>query len=86
MRTLYVIYDRVAQDSGPIFDSVNDGVAFRQFRALMQNVGTNDIDSYQLLKLGEIDTVTLVIKPFDAPEDITPALPKQLDIGSGVKE
>ena len=86
MKTLYVIYDRVAEDAGPVFDCVNDGVAFRQFRALMQNVSAQDADAYQLIKLGSVDPVSLKITPFDIPEDITPALPKQAELGLGAKE
>ena len=32
---LYVIYDRVAQESGPVFEAKNDGIAVRQMRNLL---------------------------------------------------
>lgn len=65
---IYVIYDRVAMESGPIFEARNDGVAFRQYSAVVQRAKGANAEEYQLLKLGEIDHDTNVISPCDAEE------------------
>ena len=53
---LYVIRDKVAEECGPVFAAVNDGIACRQYRQLLS--GCPDIMDYQLQKVGDYDTVT----------------------------
>ena len=36
---LYAIYDRVAEEAGPCFIAVNDGVAVRYYRQLIEKNG-----------------------------------------------
>jgi hypothetical protein len=50
---LYVIYDKVALESGPIFEAKNDGVAFRRYNAILQE--SDHPDDFQLLKVGLFD-------------------------------
>lgn len=50
---LYVIYDRVAEQSGPIFEAINDGIAFRQYEQVMRQATIPD--DYMLLRVGSID-------------------------------
>lgn len=52
---LYVIRDKVAEECGPVFAAVNDGIAFRQYRHLLS--GCPDIMDYQLQCVGAYDTV-----------------------------
>ena len=55
---LYTIYDRVAEESAPPFAALNDAVAARMFRALMNDEGivSSDLNDYQLVKIAEYDT------------------------------
>lgn len=72
---LYVVFDKVAQESGPIFEAKNDGVAIRQFTQLMEK---NPIDrqEFALLCLGEIDHGTNEIMPTVPPREILVPLPQ----------
>lgn len=51
---LYCVYDKIAEEAGPIFCAANEGVAMRQFRRLMGEAV--DVEDYQLLYLGSYDT------------------------------
>lgn len=53
---LYVVRDIVADQSGPVFEAVNDGVAARQYRAIVKDA-ENPAD-YQLLCIGRVDRST----------------------------
>lgn len=64
---LYTVYDRVAEQAGPVYCAVNDGVALRMYRALLQQERVADKDAYWLYALGDYDTSSMVIVP------ITPA-------------
>lgn len=58
---LYTIYDRVAEEAGPILQCANDGVALRAYRQALQNVAEVDADAYWLFLVGEINTHTMAI-------------------------
>ena len=62
---LYAIYDRVAEEAGPAFVSINDGVAVRAFRQLLQGSDIVAQDEYQLYKLGTYDIKTMEVKSHD---------------------
>lgn len=63
---LYVIQDRVAEESGPIFESKNDAVAHRNFTKIIQT-STNP-DDFKLIHVGEIDHDTNVITQLEIRE------------------
>lgn len=67
---LYVVYDRVAEESGPVFEAKNDGVALRRFSMLMQENSSKGLipEDFRLLKVGEIDHSTSLVIPTDIPE------------------
>jgi len=66
-RKLYVIYDRVAMESGPIFEAKNDGIARRQFENAMEN--QRYAHEQALLRVGEINHETnLVVGEIPAVE------------------
>lgn len=69
-RNLYVIYDRVAEESGPIFEAINDGIANRRYQALMAEQTHEWFDplDYLLLHLGEVDKTTNIINPLPPRE------------------
>lgn len=51
---IYAIYDTVAEEGGPVFCAVNDGVAMRQFRQLVQ--GTENRNDFELYYLADYDS------------------------------
>lgn len=55
---MYVIYDKVAKEAGPIFTSKTEGVALRNWNAFVQNNDNKslEIDDYDLLYIGMLDT------------------------------
>lgn len=58
---LYTVYDRVAEEAGPCFLAVNDGVAIRQYRQLLKNSQVVTEDEYHLFRLGSYDSKTMVV-------------------------
>lgn len=64
---LYVIYDVIAEVSGPTFEAINDGVANRAFkmRVAQESVPyiVNETD-FELYHIGEIDKTTNIINPY----------------------
>lgn len=67
---LYAIYDRVAEQGGPIFSAVNDGVAIRQYRALLQQVSPVDRDAYKLYLVGRYDQDAMRVFEMVNPSEI----------------
>lgn len=67
---LYTIYDRVAEEAGPIFSAINDGVAVRQFRQLSREISPIDKDSYKLYFLGQFDTSVMSITVEVLPSEV----------------
>lgn len=73
---LYTVKDIVAQDAGPVFCAVNDGVAIRQFKVLVKDSGAPD--DYELYSLGAYDSETLELQglpgieacKIDIPEEV----------------
>jgi hypothetical protein len=55
---LYVIYDRVAEESGPIFEAKNDLVADRNFKKLLSEHKTELSNDFKLLRIGTFDHET----------------------------
>ena len=51
---IYTIYDKVAQQSGPVFQAPNDATAQRQLRHLLNQPGIVG-DDFQLWCIGEFD-------------------------------
>lgn len=55
---LYSIYDRLAEEYGPLFMQLNDEVARRQYYASLAKMDDTLVDDYALYYLGEYDTST----------------------------
>ena len=62
---IYTIYDKVACESGPIFQAKNDGVALRCFMSLMKDTPNVNPTDYDVYCLGEFDTDTRSFVPED---------------------
>lgn len=58
---LYVIFDKVAEESGPIFQAVNDGIALRQTVQVLKPLPPHVRPEYSLIHVGEFDTKTMDI-------------------------
>lgn len=58
---VYTIYDRVAEEAGPLFLAVNDAVALRSYRQLVQSAGVVAEEEYTLYKIGSYDSKTMKV-------------------------
>lgn len=58
---IYVIYDKLAEEAGPLFIAVNDEVAKRQYEQTMQHVTTKA--DYLLYRIGFYDNVNMEVVP-----------------------
>lgn len=57
---LYVIFDRVAEQSGQIFEAVNDGTALRHFKQAVAKADPSIVEAteFALLYVGAVDHET----------------------------
>ncbi len=53
---LYVVYDKVAKESGPIWQSKNDDVAYRQFVSQLNELKTAPPEDFELRCVGSYDS------------------------------
>ena len=60
---LYVVYDKIAGECGPVFEAKNDGVAMRQYRHLINENPTFIQDDFSLMQVGTIDRESMIIEP-----------------------
>lgn len=73
---IYTIQDKVAEESGSLFEAINNGIAIRNtVQLLTESNPALDYD-YELLHLGSRDTITNEFVIFDLPIiiDFTEAL------------
>lgn len=66
---MYVVVDKVAEESGPIFEAKNHGVAIRSYNQITSKskVPSNE---YSLLCLGIFDHDNNKMYPIDPPDEI----------------
>lgn len=69
---IYTVFDRVLEESGPVFEAKNHGVAARKFQNILQN--TEYPNDFRMLHLGSIDHQTSVIMPLSSPDDVTDSI------------
>ena len=67
---LYTIYDKVAEETGPLFEAKSDAVASRSARNLLAEVQA--VDGFKLLRVGFTDKSTGVIAIEIPPVEIDP--------------
>lgn len=70
MSRIYTIYDRTAEEAGPLFEAPNDGVALRNFRNLMEKVPGYQRSDYRLYNVGVWNTHTMEAELCEKPEEI----------------
>lgn len=61
--TVYAIYDTVAQESGPLFEAKNDGIALRNFENFLGK--THLVDDFRLYAVGEYDKESMVLVGYE---------------------
>lgn len=66
---IYTIYDRVAEEAGPIFSAGNDGVALREFNQLIAE--TFDKSDYKLLYLADFEPKECKLTVQVTPVEVT---------------
>lgn len=77
---LYVIYDKAAQQSSPVFEAKNDAVAAREFRKVLQNLKDPAVPDYRLYCIGIFDQETMALLAVAPPAEIViPAIPVSKD-------
>ena len=69
MNGVYVIFDSVAQEAGPLFEAPNSGVAIRNFRNLMEKVPGYQRSDYRLYTVGTYDPKTMCLISIE-PEEV----------------
>lgn len=72
IRNLYTIYDRLAEEAGPVFEQKNDASAIRAAVNTMLDTGM-DVQTietnYRLIHMAEIDTEKAIIHA-EKPQDV----------------
>lgn len=58
---IYTVYDKVAEEAGPLFQAVNDGIALRNYRNMQ--IPESLKNDYSLHRIGTYDTVSMEIVP-----------------------
>lgn len=71
---LYTVYDRVAEEAGPCFLAVNDGVAVRAYRNLVKQEGVVSEDEYILYRVGSYESKSMEVKGEDPVRVIVPPI------------
>lgn len=81
-RKLYVIYDRAAEESGPIYEAKNDAIALRNFSQVVD--GKPFSEDQELLCVGEIDHETHEIIVEWPARGVRPSVSLVVDSGEEV--
>jgi hypothetical protein len=55
---VYVIYDRIAEEAGPLFTAKSDSVAIRNYRISLKEVQASE---YRLYAIGEYDNEKVLL-------------------------
>lgn len=77
---LFTIYDRLAEQSGPVFEARNVAVAQRKYTQFFKERPDDNPEEYALLCLGRIDHDANFIEPLEVPEDVTKIIEDELKI------
>jgi len=60
---LYVVYDKIAGECGPVFEAKNDAVARRQYNHLVSSNPGIVQEDFELMQVGVIDKEKITIEP-----------------------
>jgi len=67
---LYTIYDKLAQEGGPLFEAKNDEIARRNFSKLITD-NNADVSDFIMYNLGRFDRESLDMFVHDKVEVVT---------------
>lgn len=68
MLGVYVIYDKAAGESGPMFQAISDAIALRSTEQALKNVPPHLLPEYQLIRIADYDPKTLEVFALPAIE------------------
>lgn len=71
---LYTILDRLAEETGNVFQAPTVAVAHRQYKNLMTGANVGRPEEYKLLHIGDYDSSKATVEAFAVPVDVTPEL------------
>jgi len=80
---IYAIYDRIAEESGPVWAARNDAVAVRNAQYQLRNARA---DEYRLYCLGSYDSEAVAIKALDVTREVVLSLVVDLPAGTAVHD
>lgn len=81
---LYVMYDTVAEECGPVYSAKNDGTAMRAYRSLLQQVDRVDVDAFKLFRIARYNNCSMAVYVEKEAVHIV-APPSQLDLINELK-
>lgn len=58
---VYTVFDRVAEEAGPLYEAINDGIALRNFRGVMEKIPPYQHGDYRLYCIAEYDNKTMAV-------------------------
>lgn len=74
--SLYTIYDKKAEESGPVFMAVNDSIASRNALSVLIDLPRHIHNDYDLVHVGEYNTCSMALNAYaprivDISDDLT---------------
>lgn len=69
---IYTIYDRVAEEAGPIFEAKHDAIAHRQFQQLIHQESVINQGDYALYCLGSFDHEKVLVTAKEKARKVLP--------------
>ncbi len=83
VKLMYVVFDVVAGESGPVFEANNDGTAMRQYQHMMAKEGVQEGD-YELWCVGSLNHVDSGVDVAHAPRRVVGSLERSVDSEEGI--
>lgn len=65
----YCIFDKLAEESSPVFTAKNDSVAFRNYKVALRDVPSES--EFVLYYVGDFDNVKCLLFPAKEPQTIS---------------
>lgn len=66
---IYSVYDKLAEEAGPLFEQKNDATAMRAYKRLFSDEKASRLE-YKLLFLGTFNKKTCKINFLDIPKEV----------------
>ena len=70
---LYVVYDKIAKESGAVHENKNDAVALRNYEIFISEQKNIKRDEFAIYRVGTFDHVTMAITA-EEPIEVKPRL------------